>query len=58
MAKFVKGKLFGDKGYIAKTPTEALWDKEVQLVMRLHRNMKPVVLDSFDKLLLRNKVSY
>ena len=55
MAKFIKGKLFGDKGYISKVLAEELWDKGVQLVTRLRRNMKPVVLDNFDKLLLRKR---
>lgn len=55
MAKFIKGKLFGDKGYISKTLAEELWDKGVQLVTRVRRNMKPVVLDDFDNLLLRKR---
>jgi transposase len=55
MAKFIKGKLFGDKGYIFKALAEELWDQGVQLVTRLRRNMKPVVLDDFDKLLLRKR---
>ena len=52
IAQFVKGKLFGDKGSISKALAEELWDKGVQLVTRLRRNMKPIVLDNFDKLLL------
>ncbi len=52
MAKFIKGKLFGDKGYISKALAEELWDKGVQLITKLRRNMKPVVLDDFDKILL------
>lgn len=55
MAKFIKGKLFGDKGYISKALAEELWDKGVQLVTRVRRNMKPVVLDDFDNLLLRKR---
>ena len=43
MAKFIKGKLFGDKGYISKVLAEELWDKGVQLVTRVRRHMKPVV---------------
>ena len=54
MAKFIKGKLFGDKGYISKALAEELWDKGVQLVTRVRRHMKPVVLDDFDNLWLRN----
>ena len=55
MAKFIKGKLFGDKGYISKALAKELWDKGVQLVTRLRRNMKPVVLENFDKILLRKR---
>jgi len=55
MAKFIKGKLFGDKGYISKALAEELWDQGVQWVTRLRRHMKPVVLDDFDKLLLRKR---
>ena len=55
MAKFIKGKLFGDKGYISKALAEELWDQGVQLVTKLRRNMKPVVLDDFDKMLLRKR---
>jgi transposase len=55
MAKFIKGKLFGDKGYISKALAAELWDQGVQLVTRVRRNMKPVVLDDFDNLLLRKR---
>ena len=55
MAKFIKGKLFGDKGYISKALAEELGDKGVQLVTRVRRNMKPVVRDDFDNLLLRKR---
>ena len=55
MAKFIKGKLFGDKGYISKALAEELWDQGVQLVTKLRRNIKPVVLDDFDKMLLRKR---
>ena len=55
MAKLVKGKLFGDKGYISKTLAEELWDKGVQLVTKRRHNMKPVTLSCFDKILLRKR---
>lgn len=32
MAKFIKGKLFGDKGYISKILAEELWDKGVNTI--------------------------
>ncbi|NJO18302.1 MAG: transposase [Thioploca sp.] len=43
MAKFIKGKRFGDQGDISKALAEEWWDKGVPLVTRLCRNMKPVV---------------
>ncbi len=43
MAKFIKGKRFGDQGDISKTLAEERCDKGVPLVKRLCRNLKPVV---------------
>ena len=34
IAKFIKGKVFGDKGYISKALAQALWNKGVQLVTK------------------------
>ena len=55
MAKYIKGKLFGDKGYISKALQESLWDKGIQLITKLRRNMKKVALEDFDKILLRKR---
>ena len=55
MAKYIKGKLFGDKGYISKELQETLWEKGIQLVTKLRRNMKKVVLEEVDKILLRKR---
>jgi hypothetical protein len=55
MAKYIKEKLFGDKGYISKELQEYLWDQGIELITKLRRNMKPVVLKDFDKILLRKR---
>ena len=55
MAKFIKGKLFGDKGYISKALAEELWDKGVQWVTKIRHNIKPIGLGDFDKILLRKR---
>ena len=55
MAKFIKGKLFGDKGYISKALQESLWEQGIQLLTKLRRNMKKVALENIDKILLRKR---
>lgn len=56
MSKYVKGKLFGDKGYISKSLQESLWHQGIELITKLRSNMKPVVLEDFDKILLRKRL--
>jgi len=55
MAKFIKGKLFGDKGYISKELQETLWEQGIQLITKIRRNMKKVFLEEFDKIMLRKR---
>jgi len=55
MAKYIKGKLFGDKGYLSKALKAELWDKGIQLITKVRRNMKAVILEDFDKILLRKR---
>jgi len=55
MAKYIKGKLFGDKGYISEALKEELWEKGIQLITKARRNMKAVVLEEFDRILLRKR---
>jgi len=55
MAKFIKGKLFGDKGYISKELQEMLWEQGTQLITKVRRNMKKVFLEDFDKIMLRKR---
>lgn len=55
MAAHIKGKLFGDKGYISKALREELWDSGINLITGIRRNMKKVTLEDMDKILLRKR---
>ena len=55
MVKDLKGKVFGDKGYISKTLFQDLWRKGVQLITGIRKNMKNYLLPIMDKLLLRKR---
>lgn len=55
MAKFVKGKLFGDKGYISKALQELLLKQGIQLITKIRKNMKKIFLEDFDKIMLRKR---
>jgi len=46
------GKIFGDRGYISKALFERLYDKGIQLITRLKKNMKNKLMKMEDKLLL------
>lgn len=49
----LKGKLFGDRGYIGKNCKDRLTEVGVQLITRVKRNMKPQVLNPFDHAVLK-----
>ena len=49
------GKLFGDRGYISKALFERLYQKNIQLITRLKKNMKNVLMNMKDKILLRKR---
>jgi hypothetical protein len=49
------GKLFGDKGYIAQKLFEELYQRGVELITRLRKNMKPKLMRLIDKVLLRKR---
>lgn len=55
LCKGLKGKLFGDKGYLSKELRKALWEQGLELFTKLRRNMKPIDLADFDKLVLRKR---
>ena len=49
------GKLYADKGYLAKWLTEFLQSHGVELVTKLKKRMKPVQRSAFDETLLRRR---
>ena len=51
----IKGKLFGDKGYLSKKLFDELFAKGIQLVTKVKRNMKNILMPLLDKLLLRKR---
>jgi transposase len=51
----LKGKLFGDRGYVGKNWKSRLAEVGVQLITRVKRNMKPQSLDPFDSAVLRKR---
>ena len=56
MTQQVKGKLFGDKGYISKVLFNELADRGLLLVTSIRKNMKDRVLSLFDKCVLKKRV--
>lgn len=55
LSKDIFGKLFGDKGYISQELFQKLFDKGVQIVTRLKKNMKNKIMNLADKILLRSR---
>jgi transposase len=49
------GKLFGDKGYISARLFAQLWDRGLQLVTHIRRNMTNHLMPLLDKVLLRKR---
>ena len=55
MTKYIKGKLFGDNGYISRALREELRESGIQLITDVRRNMKKVFIEEMDKILLRKR---
>jgi transposase len=55
LARRLAGKLFGDKGYISAGLFHSLWERGVQLITSLRRNMKNSLMPLMDKILLRKR---
>ena len=53
--KKLKGKLFADKGYINKKLTEVLFLDGLHLITNIRNNMKNVLMELKDKILLRKR---
>jgi hypothetical protein len=52
LLKGISGKVYGDRGYISKNLFEDLYERGVQLITRLRTNMKNMLMDTFDRLVL------
>ena len=46
---------FANKGYLSKKLFETLWDKGIQLITKIKKNMKNQLMPLIDKLLLRKR---
>jgi hypothetical protein len=55
MVKKLRGKLFGDRGYISAPLTQLLFEQGLHLITRLRKNMKNHLMHLSDKLLLRKR---
>ncbi|GBC63467.1 IS982 family transposase [Desulfonema ishimotonii] len=55
LVKHLKGKLFGDKGYISKKLAEDLAEQGLQLITTLKKNMKKRDISLLDRILLRKR---
>jgi Transposase DDE domain len=55
MAKRLRGKLIGDRGYISAPLTELLFEQGLHLITRLRKNMKNRLMHLSDKVLVRKR---
>jgi Transposase DDE domain len=55
LARRLFGKLFGDRGYISKGLFALLWERGVQLITKIKKNMKNKLIPMLDKILLRKR---
>jgi len=55
MTRELFGKLFGDKGYISAELFSQLWDRGLQLITHIRRNMRNQLMPLIDKILLRKR---
>ena len=55
MTQDLFGKLFGDKGYLSRTLFETLYERGLELITSLRKNMKNQLMLLSDRLLLRKR---
>jgi hypothetical protein len=55
MVKPMRGKLFGDRGYISEKLRAQLLEQGVLLITKVKRNMKNKLMTLYDKLMLRKR---
>ncbi len=53
MAQSLTGKIIGDKGYISQDLFNRLYEKGLQLITKIRKNMKNKLMPIIDKILLR-----
>lgn len=54
-AEVLFGKLFADKGYLAKWLSDFLQLHDIELITKVRKNMKPVARSAFDEALLKQR---
>ena len=55
LTKNVFGKLVGDKGYLSKKIFAKLWSKGIKLITKIRKNMKNILMELEDKILLKKR---
>jgi hypothetical protein len=55
LCKGLKGKLYGDKGYLGQKLFKELWSEGIHLITNIRGNMKNKFISFEDKLLLRKR---
>ncbi|WP_238092712.1 transposase [Photobacterium leiognathi] len=55
MADNIWGKLYGDKGYINKTLTGELLDKDMELITTVRKSMKKKFISLWNKVMLKKR---
>ena len=55
LAKALNGKLYGDKGYISKALSSDLFDKGVDLITNVKKNMKTKFISAWDRAMLSRR---
>ena len=55
MTKGLYGKLFGDKGYISQKLFDLLYERGLQLITKIKKNMKNRLMPVLDKILIRKR---
>ena len=55
LTQALSGKLIGDKGYLSQKLFDELYQRGLQLITKIRKNMKNKFMPLFDKLLLRKR---
>ncbi len=55
LVKGITGKLIGDKGYISKKLSAELFEQKVTLITKIKKNMKNILMDMTDKMMLMKR---